>query len=115
MINEYRTTRQDAIAEFMKPIQDAVTHALGDAFLVTALTLVLIGALACVIYGVRSGVFHVALLCVIAGALLCIACIQALLAFPFTWGSAGLGFLMIVAVMLRGYPFALRLLRVMNP
>lgn len=111
MMREAATQQREMISTMIQPLRDAVVHAVGDAFLVTALAVILIGALICVLYGVRSGVWHVLLPCLAVGTILVLLASQALLAFPFTWGSVGLGFLMIGMVILRGHRFALRLLR----
>lgn len=114
MMREAAAQQRETISQITQPLRDAAVHAVGDAFLVTALTVILISALLCVIYGVRSGVWHVLLPCLAVGAILVLLASQALFAFPFTWGSAGLGFLMIGMIIMRGHRFVLRLLRLMD-
>lgn len=114
IMREAAAQQHQMIEELTRPIWQGALHALGDAAVVTLLGLMLVAAVASLVIGFRSSVMHVFLPCAAVGALLLVLAAQALMAFPFTWASAGLGFVLIAVALATGGRFALRFLRLLD-
>lgn len=102
-------------SDITAPLREALLHAAGDALLVTVVGVMLVSSLISVIIGVRSGVWHVFLPCLAVGVILLVLATHILLAFPFTWVSAGIGFLLAAVIAQRGWRILASLARILTP
>lgn len=102
-------------SEALQPVIDMFTRSLLDAGFVTLLGVALIAAILLIVGAFRSGRFHVAVPCLGMLAVLGVAADHLLSTITLTWGSAGLGFLLIVAAVAKGWRGLLNLARILTP
>ncbi|WP_189065441.1 hypothetical protein [Deinococcus seoulensis] len=102
-------------SEALQPVIDMFTQSLLDAGFVTLLGVALVVGIMLVVGALRSGRIHVALPCLGILAVLGVAAGHLLSTVTFTWASAGLGFMLIVAAVARGWRGLLSLARILTP
>lgn len=102
-------------SEALQPVIEMFTRSLMDAGFVTLMGMALIVAVMLIVGALRSGRIHVALLCLGILGVLGVVADHLLSTVTFTWASAGLGFLLIVAAVVRGWRGLLSLARILTP
>lgn len=102
-------------SEALQPVIEMFTRSLMDAGFVTLMGVALIVAIMLIVGALRSGRIHVALLCLGILGMLGVVADHLLSTVTFTWASAGLGFLLIVAAVARGWRGLLSLARILTP
>lgn len=88
---------------------DVTTRSLLDVGFVTALGVALVAAILLIVGAFWSGRFHVAMLLVGVLAALAVVTNQALSIVTVNWMSAGIGFLLIAAIALKGWRILARI------